>query len=423
MIGKKVRENENIKPNSFEMKKLKEALPQYFNNEGEFELDKFQKFLELDEVDISKEGYGLEFLGKSYAKYLSSLETETFISPDIEHNSKLENKDSENLYIVGDNIDALKHLLNSYAGKIKCIYIDPPYNTGTDGFVYPDNFQFNADELSRKIGITEDEAQRILDLAGKSTHSAWLTFMYPRLSLARDLLSDDGVIFISIDDNEQANLKLIGDEIFGEENFLIEIIVNKASQIATENKIKKHEYIIGYCKNQIKFTLGDNFKYTVSRGTVGNISQTTPVIEFPKGLPCYEMDDGIYKKTRKIKGSKENIENFTPIEIKNGKTNNKIKLKARWRSSNDMRNFFANNCKPTKAKINGEIVEIYFENDRFNPQIKKRIRKKYSSLYSNNPRGSKYLEDLNINFFENPKDVKLIKDLINKSTNKVICSP
>ena len=220
MIGNKLHENENIKPNSLEMRKLKETFPQYFNNKGEFEIDKFKDFLKQEEVEITKEGYELKFLGKSYAKYVSSLETETYISPDVEHNSREENINSKNLYIVGDNMDALKHLLSSYAGKIKCIYIDPPYNTGSDGFVYPDNFQFKSEELSQRIGITEEEAQRILDLEGKSTHSAWLTFIYPRLVLARDLLSDEGVIFISIDDNEQANLKLVCDEIFGEENFV-----------------------------------------------------------------------------------------------------------------------------------------------------------------------------------------------------------
>lgn len=220
MIGQRIKDNDAKKPNSREIEKLKETFPQFFSKEGEFELDKFKKFLNEEEIDISKESYGLEFLGKTYAKYLSSIETETYISPDSAHNSKAENKDSENLYIVGDNIDALKHLLNSYAGKIKCIYIDPPYNTGTDGFVYPDNFQFNKEELAEKIGITEEESGRILELAGKSTHSAWLTFMYPRLILARDLLSEDGVIFISIDDNEQGNLKLMCDEIFGEENFV-----------------------------------------------------------------------------------------------------------------------------------------------------------------------------------------------------------
>lgn len=172
MIGNKLQENENIKPNSLEMRKLKETFPQYFNNKGEFEIDKFKDFLKQEEVEISKEGHELKFLGKSYAKYLSSLETETYISPDIKHNSKEENKDSENLYIVGDNIDALKHLLSSYTGEIKCIYIDPPYNTGKDGFVYSDDFQFNSAELSQKIGITEDEAQRIINLSGVSTHSA-----------------------------------------------------------------------------------------------------------------------------------------------------------------------------------------------------------------------------------------------------------
>ena len=103
---------------------------------------------------------------------------------------------------------------------MKCIYIDPPYNTGSDGFVYSDNFSFTVEELSAKLSIDESQAQHILDLTkrGSASHSAWLMFMYPRLLLARDLLTDDGAIFISIDDNEQANLKLICDDVFGEEN-------------------------------------------------------------------------------------------------------------------------------------------------------------------------------------------------------------
>lgn len=100
--------------------------------------------LRENEVNLVKEGYELKFLGKSYARYLSATKTETFLSPHIEKNEKDENKNSENLYIIGDNLDALKHLLGSYAGKIKCIYIDPPYNTGSDGFVYPDNFSYDA---------------------------------------------------------------------------------------------------------------------------------------------------------------------------------------------------------------------------------------------------------------------------------------
>ena len=220
MLKDIIKANENIKPNSREIEKLKIDFPQFFDRDGEFLIDRFEEILKQSDIALSKEGYELKFLGKSYARYLSSTKTETFIAPHVEENAKEENKDSENLYIIGDNLDVLKHLLGSYAGKIKCIYIDPPYNTGSDGFVYPDNFSFDAKKLADTIGIEEEEAERIINLKGKSSHSAWLTFMYPRLILARELLSDDGAIFISIDDNEQANLKLVCDEVFGEENFV-----------------------------------------------------------------------------------------------------------------------------------------------------------------------------------------------------------
>lgn len=220
MIKKQLENNENVKPNTKLLNQLKENFPDFFDKDNNFMLDKFKNVLKSDEINITKEGYELNFLGKSYARFQTSTETETIISPLTDHNNDDENKDSENLYIIGDNLDALKHLLKSYSRKVKCIYIDPPYNTGSDGFVYPDNFKFDSTTLSNKMGIDEEEAERIIDMRGKSTHSAWLTFMYPRLILARELLSDDGVIFISIDDNEQANLKLICDEIFGEENFI-----------------------------------------------------------------------------------------------------------------------------------------------------------------------------------------------------------
>ena len=204
-----------------------------------------------DEVDISNEGYSLDFIGKDYANLIASIDTTTVIEPDLEHNSKPENKDSENIYISGDNLDALKHLLKSYAGEVKCIYIDPPYNTGEDDFVYNDNFRFTPEELEKKLSIDEDEAQRIIDLTsrGSSTHSAWLMFMSPRLQLAHDLLSKDGVIFISIDDNEQANLKLLCDYIFGEENFVAQFIWEKRVNRENRNETSvRHDYILCYSK-------------------------------------------------------------------------------------------------------------------------------------------------------------------------------
>ncbi len=251
MLKENLLKNEKVKPNSREIELLKQNFPQFFSKEGEFLLEKFKEMLKMDDVKIDKEGYELKFLGKNYARFLTSTETETVLVPNIKHNEEEINKNSENLYIIGDNLDALKHLLNSYSGKIKCIYIDPPYNTGSDGFVYNDNFEYTAENISEKMGIELEEAQRIIDMRGKSTHSAWLTFMYSRLVLARDLLREDGAIFISIDDNEQANLKMICDEIFGEENFITQIIWEKTSNPnKTSNNVGVvHEYILVYQKN------------------------------------------------------------------------------------------------------------------------------------------------------------------------------
>ena len=265
MIKEQFENNENVKPNTKLLNLLKENFPDFFDKDNNFKIDKFKNALKSDEINITKEGYELNFLGKSYARFQTSTETETIISPLTDHNNKDENKNSENLYIIGDNLDALKHLLKSYSRKVKCIYIDPPYNTGSDGFVYPDNFKFDSATLSNKMGIDSEEAERIIDMRGKSTHSAWLTFMYPRLVLARELLSDDGVIFISIDDNEQANLKLICDEIFGEENFISNIIWRKKTGASDAKEISSiTESIITYTKLKLDNSSTSTFSKNIN---------------------------------------------------------------------------------------------------------------------------------------------------------------
>ena len=251
MIKDILQANEIVAPNSREIGILKEHFPSCFKADGSFDLERFKAFLS-DKVAVTSEGYELKFLGKNYARLLASLDTTTAVVPNEEHNSKPENAQSENVYISGDNLDGLKHLLKSYSGKVKCIYIDPPYNTGTDGFVYNDRFDFSSEDLSTKLSITEEQAQRILDLTkrGSASHSAWLMFMYPRLLLARDLLTDDGVIFISIDDNEQANLKLMCDDVFGEDNFVAQIIVQSNKRGQTYKALAKtHEYLLVYTRN------------------------------------------------------------------------------------------------------------------------------------------------------------------------------
>lgn len=258
MIKDIMEANDCMSPNDKELAILKENFPSCFRTDGSFDMVRFSEYLK-DKIDITHEGYELKFLGKSYAKMLASLDTETVIVPDDNHNSLPENKNSENIYISGDNLDGLKHLLKSYAGEVKCIYIDPPYNTGSDGFVYNDKFNFTVSDLVTKLSIDEEQAQRILDLTkrGSASHSAWLMFMYPRLQLARDLLKDDGVIFISIDENESSNLKLICDEIFGEDNFYGDIIWEATTQPTNAGKARfgyqqKTEPILFYAKDKSK---------------------------------------------------------------------------------------------------------------------------------------------------------------------------
>ncbi len=200
--------------------------------------------------DEIKDGYQLRWVGKDYAKLQENLRPETVIVPDSLHNAKEHNKDSQNLFLTGDNLEVLKHLEHAYTGQVDMIYIDPPYNTGSDGFVYSDNFRFTDQQLRDTLGLTETEVDRIKNIYGKASHSAWLTFMYPRLKLAKKLLKDTGVIFVSIDDNEQAQLKLLMDEIFNEGNTVAQLVWQKIH--STKNDAKyfsdNHEYIICYAR-------------------------------------------------------------------------------------------------------------------------------------------------------------------------------
>lgn len=234
-----------------EIKVLKEYFPQCFNADGEFDIEAFKAALP-EGTTLTDETSGFNWLGKNYARMLTNMDTTTLIRPDEEHNAKPENRDSKNIYISGDNLDALQHLVKSYGGKVKVIYIDPPYNTGSDGFVYNDRFNFTADELAKRLDVSRERAERILSMTrrGSASHAAWLTFMLPRLSFARNLLTDNGVIFISIDDNEQANLKKLCDEVFGEECFVAQFIWEKRKTRENRSSISiRHDYVLCYVKD------------------------------------------------------------------------------------------------------------------------------------------------------------------------------
>lgn len=348
MIKDIITANELVTPNQKEINILKESFPSCFRADGSFDMVRFSEFLK-DKIDISHEGYELKFLGKNYAKMLASLDTETVIVPDEAHNSLPENVSSENVYISGDNLDGLKHLLKSYAGQVKCIYIDPPYNTGSDGFVYNDKFNFTVEELVEKLSIDEEQAQRILDLTnrGRASHSAWLMFMYPRLQLAKDLLDKDGVIFISIDDNEQGNLKLLCDDIFSETNFVAQLVWEKKKKgsYLADSVINIKEYILVYAKCKGEFS-----------GLIGEINsekETYPCVNASNGRDIRVIPAGIESKYRDknfrmnageiISDTTMNLVLHSDLVIEDGVLAEELKIESNWRYAQDAMTEYALN--------------------------------------------------------------------------------
>lgn len=198
-------------------------------------------------ADEKVNGYGLNFVGRNFAraKYAQKTEKELHLNTSF---SK-EINTTQNLLLKGDNLEILK---NHYNGKIKCIYIDPPYNTKSDEFVYPDKFDKEEAEVLGLANLSESDFERMdFSFKTKKSHNGWLAFIYPRLLLARDLLSKEGVVFISIDENEHANLKLLCDEIFGDENFAGDIIWKNSSKNDEAYVSMQHEYVLVYVKSKV----------------------------------------------------------------------------------------------------------------------------------------------------------------------------
>ena len=192
------------------------------------DFDVLKQELSKDLVDEREERYQMTWPDKKKSVVLANSPINKTLRPCREESVDFDN--TENLYIEGDNLEVLKLLQETYLGKIKMIYIDPPYNTGNDSFVYNDVYSMSEEEFLSAGGYYDEDGNRVIDVKENNEsngrfHTDWLNMIYPRLRLARDLLSDDGVIFISIDDNEQANLKKVCDEIFGEANFIAAIKV------------------------------------------------------------------------------------------------------------------------------------------------------------------------------------------------------
>ncbi len=246
--GEPESQSKDIKENNLRM--LKELFPEAFS-EGYLDPKILVELLPNGAIDEMEEKYGLNWHGKRQARQIALSPSSGTLRPCPAESVNWDT--TENIMIEGDNLEVLKLLQKSYACKVKLIYIDPPYNTGKD-FVYPDNFQDNIKnylELTNQIGEGGKRLSSNTEASGRF-HTDWLNMMYPRLKLARNLLREDGAIFISADDGEVANLRLVLNDIFGEENFVAQFVW-KARQFtdarAGTNVSTDHEYILAYAKD------------------------------------------------------------------------------------------------------------------------------------------------------------------------------
>ena len=246
-------------PLSETVEKIREICPAAVTRDGKIDFEELKTSLATDVAEDTIEKYEFTWVGKNAAKAEANRPIRKTLRPVVADSKDWDN--TKNLYIEGDNLDALKLLQESYLGKVKMIYIDPPYNTGND-FVYCDNFKMGCAEFIAKSGQCDADGNRLF--ANTKTngrfHSDWCSMMYPRLKIARNLLTDDGVIFVSIDDHEQANLKKICDEIFGEDNFVNEFVWKCRTSLQHEEPLvsKQTERICLYCKNKSVYGANKN---------------------------------------------------------------------------------------------------------------------------------------------------------------------
>lgn len=394
--------------NSQQLALLKKHFANCFDKHGNFIPAKLQEIVQDSGVALSKEGYSLNWLGKSYARLLANENIRTRLIADTAHNSQPANTASQNLLIKGDNLEVLKHLMGAYSEQVKMIYIDPPYNTGGDGFVYQDDRKFTVEQLSGLAGIDDDEAKRILEFTSSSSnsHSAWLTFMYPRLYLAKQLLRDDGVIFISIDDNEQAQLKVLCDEVFGEENFVAELVWKKKyiGGKHANHFVDLHEYILVFSKRI---------------DLLGEFLIDRPEVQLEK----FELEDkhvalrGKYyiRPLKSNLGRRETL--IYPIEMPD-----KTIIKTQWMvAENTLKKLILDDRIVFKEKKDGSynVYRKYYEKDNGgNVKVPSLI-----DDVSNADGKSEIKSIFGVNEgreipFDNPKPIGLLSHLIKPSTNK-----
>jgi adenine-specific DNA-methyltransferase len=398
--------------------KIEEIFPNCIID-GKIDFDMLKQELSDYVLDNKKEKYQLTWPGKNESLIALNNATTNTLRPMVEKSKNFYN--TQNIYIEGDNLEVLKILQESYLNKIKCIYIDPPYNTGND-FIYNDDFKKSENDELLEEGQIDEYGNRLItnNSSNGRFHSDWLSMMYPRLKLARNLLTDDGIIFISIDDNELYNLKKICDEIFGENNFVANIVLENDSRARPYNSIATtHEYILVYVKsNSANINVLSNpdkkFSYTDdiggfdlyelrNRNVAFNINNR-PNLYYPFYVNENNCDsNGLYEI------SLDKIDGWTEVYPQES---NSIKTVWRWGKEKASQNL--NTVLFGKRNTSGgwQIVKKYRENTYV-------LNSVWTDKEFKSDRGTLEVKKIfdNKKYFDFPKPVALIKRFIELFTN------
>lgn len=389
---------------------LKLLFPEVFS-EGKIDFDTLKAMLG-EVVDDSDERYNFTWHGKTRARQIAQTPSTGTLRPCKEESVNWDT--TENLFIEGDNLEVLKILQKSYHKKVKMIYIDPPYNTGKD-FVYKDNFHDNIRNYQILTGQVNNQGNPFStnsDTSGRY-HTDWLNMLYPRLKLARNLLSDSGIIFISIDEHEVINLSNLCNEIFGEDNF-VERFIWKSGRTSASTFTREHEYILAYAKDisQLPHIVYKGDDSLISDRAIKKVSFKNPASEitFPAGVKFL----GENKTFSSAFGDKEFIEVTSGVfECKNGALASEVTLKAGWTMKSQIENWLSGN--DTFDSKGQQVVEFFFKPNGVLQYVKKRGTEHPKTIITDftTKQGGKEVEALLCSpVFDYPKPTGLIEHLM-----------
>ena len=390
------------------IEKMKELFPDAFTEAG-VNFDTLRQLLgDASVLEAGEEKYGLNWHGKKKARQIALTSSTGTLLPCPDESVNWDA--TQNIFIEGDNLEVLKLLQKSYANKVKMIYIDPPYNTGKE-FIYPDRFQENLDTYLKYTGQVDDQGMKITSDTEKTgrKHTNWLGMMYPRIRLAKSLLKDNGILFISIGDDEAHNLKSLCNEIFGEENFCAQFIWNTEGNTDNQYKVKvNHEYVLAYYKNANSFeeSVGrvidpntpedSNLRKGYADNNINKNNPENPPaeVELPVGFPCSEdslfyaakeLDESFFKITREEKFiSDEEKEKYSieaksglPVKlddmvVENGRLVKPCRIYVGMANKNKLLEFINNNCEEV---IDDGMPVTFYINSNAAVRYRKKVEK------------------------------------------------